>query len=91
MSNGYLLAAQADLGGQFGDVASGFGLRGGEHDRRWAPNEAAAAAMQGAANVGIVLSQVSDARRRRSWRCLHVLARSLRSAQLILAEPDASR
>jgi hypothetical protein len=46
MSNGYLLAAQADLGG-LGDIASGFGLDA-VSTTELGSNETTAAAMQGA-------------------------------------------
>lgn len=86
MSNGYLLAADADLS-ELGDIASGFGLEAvGAHSL--GAHAATAAAMQGAANVGIVLSHAAT-RDAAFVALLHVLARSLRSAQLILAEPDA--
>jgi hypothetical protein len=86
MSNGYLLAAQADLGG-LGDIASGFGLDA-VSTTELGSNETTAAAMQGAPNVGIVLSHAAT-RDVAFVALLHVLARTLRSAQLILAEPDA--
>lgn len=85
MSNGYLLVANADLP-NLGDVASGFDLQA-VSTMTFASDEAAATAMQGAANVGIVLSQVAT-RDAGFVALLHVLARSLRTAQLILAEPD---
>ncbi|MFN3463284.1 MAG: TIR domain-containing protein [Terricaulis sp.] len=86
MSNGYLLAADTDLPG-LGDIASGFGLEAvGAHTL--GPHQATAAAMQGAANVGIVLSDAST-RDAAFVALLHVLANALRSAQLILAEPGA--
>lgn len=86
MSNGYLLAANADLP-DLGDVASGFDLQA-VSTTTFASDEAAATAMQSAANVGIVLSR--NATRDVGFvALLHVLARSLRTAQLILAEPDA--
>lgn len=86
MSNGYLLAANADLPG-LGEIAEGFDLLPvgasdlGGHD-------ATVAAMQNAANVGLVISHAAT-RDASFVALLHVLARSLRSAQLILAEPDA--
>lgn len=86
MSNGYLLAAKADLP-DLGDVASGFDLQA-VSTSAFASDESAAAAMQSAANVGIVLSHGST-RDAGFVALLHVLARSLRSAQLILVEPDA--
>ncbi|MCA8885970.1 MAG: hypothetical protein KDA35_05065, partial [Hyphomonadaceae bacterium] len=57
MSNGYLLAANADLPG-LGDIASGFDLQAAGA-MAFASDEAAAAAMQSAANVGIVLSHAA--------------------------------
>lgn len=86
MSNGYLLAADADLPG-LGDIASGFGLEVVAATTLGAP-QAAAATMQGAANVGIVLSHAAT-RDASFVALLHVLAGSLHSAQIILAEPDA--
>ncbi len=86
MSNGYLLAAEADLPG-LQDVAGGFGLDA-VSAHTLGSLDATATAMQGAANVGIVLSQAAT-RDASFIALLHVLARSLRSAQLILAEPDA--
>jgi hypothetical protein len=86
MSNGYLLAADADLPG-LGDIASGFGLDAVGATDLGAP-QAAAATMQGAANVGIVLSHAAT-RDASFVALLHVLAHSLRSAQIILVEPDA--
>jgi hypothetical protein len=86
MSNGFLLAAETDLPG-LDDIASGFGLEAvGAHTL--GPHQTTAAAMQGAANVGIVLSQAAT-RDAAFVALLHVLANSLRSAQLILAEPGA--
>ncbi|MEQ1491886.1 MAG: hypothetical protein ABL932_15185, partial [Terricaulis sp.] len=86
MSNGYLLAANADLP-HLGEVASGFGLEA-VSAANFGTDAAAAAAMQGAANVGIVLSHAAT-RDAGFVALLHLLAGSLRSAQLILAEPDA--
>ncbi|MEZ5957262.1 MAG: toll/interleukin-1 receptor domain-containing protein [Hyphomonadaceae bacterium] len=86
MSNGYLLAADADLP-DLGDIASGFGLDAVGATSLGAP-QAAAALMQGAANVGIVLSHAAT-RDAAFVALLHVLANELRSAQIILAEPDA--
>lgn len=86
MSNGYLLAADADLP-DLGDIASGFGLDA-VNPHALGPHAASAAAMQGAANVGIVLSHAAT-RDAAFVALLHVLARSLRTAQLILVEPDA--
>lgn len=86
MSNGYLLAANADLP-DLGEVASGFGLEP-VSAATFGTDAAAAAAMQGAANVGIVLSRAAT-RDAGFVALLHILARSLRSAQLILVEPDA--
>ncbi len=86
MSNGYLLAADADLPG-LQDVASGFGLDP-VSTHALGSLDATATAMQGAANVGIVLSHAAT-RDASFVALLHVLARSLRSAQLILVEPDA--
>ncbi|MEQ1819231.1 MAG: toll/interleukin-1 receptor domain-containing protein [Terricaulis sp.] len=86
MSNGYLLAAKADLP-DLGEVAGGFDLQA-VSTSAFATDEAAASAMQSAANVGIVLSHRAT-RDAAFVALLHVLARSLRTAQLILVEPDA--
>lgn len=86
MSNGYLLAAKADLP-DLGEVASGFDLQA-VSTSAFATDEAASAAMQNAANVGIVLSHGAT-RDAAFVALLHVLARSLRTAQLILAQTDA--
>lgn len=86
MSNGYLLAADADLP-DLGDVAAGFGLDPLSATSLGSHQETATA-LQGAANVGIVLSQAAT-RDVSFVALLHVLANSLRTAQLILAEPDA--
>ncbi|MEZ5959996.1 MAG: toll/interleukin-1 receptor domain-containing protein [Hyphomonadaceae bacterium] len=86
MSNGFLLAADADLSG-VDDIASGFGLDA-VGAGSFGSHQAAAAAMQGASNVGIVLSHAAT-RDASFVALLHVLANSLRSAQLILDEPDA--
>jgi len=85
MSNGFLLAAEADLPG-VGDIASGFGLDA-VGAGSFGSHQAAAAAMQSASNVGIVLSHAAT-RDASFVALLHVLANSLRSAQLILAEPS---
>ncbi len=86
MSNGYLLAAEADLDG-VREIAAGFGLEaigattlGGQ--------DATASALSGAANVGIVLSQGAT-RDATFVALLLALSASLRAAQLILASPDA--
>ena len=86
MSNGYLLAANVDLP-DLGEVASGFDLQA-VSTSAFGTDEAAAAAMQSAANVGIVLSHAAT-RDAGFVALLHVLARSLRTAQLILVESDA--
>lgn len=86
MSNGYLLASDADLPGLH-DIAAGFGLDP-VSATQLGPDTAAAATLQGGANVGIVLTQAAT-RDAAFVALLHVLAQSLRSAQLILAEPDA--
>ncbi|MBK8542625.1 MAG: toll/interleukin-1 receptor domain-containing protein [Caulobacteraceae bacterium] len=86
MSNGYLLAADADLP-DLGDVAAGFGLDA-LSAASFGSHQDTAAALQGAANVGIVLSHAAT-RDVSFVALLHVLANTLRTAQLILAEPDA--
>jgi hypothetical protein len=86
MSNGYLLASDADLPGLH-DIAAGFGLDP-VSATQLGTDTAAAATLQGGANVGIVLTHAAT-RDAAFVALLHVLARSLRSAQLILAEPDA--
>ena len=86
MSNGYLLAADADLP-DLGDVAAGFGLDT-LSVASFGSHQETASALQSAANVGIVLSHAAT-RDASFVALLHVLANSLRTAQLILAEPDA--
>ncbi|MBL8544941.1 MAG: toll/interleukin-1 receptor domain-containing protein [Hyphomonadaceae bacterium] len=85
MSNGFLLAAQADLP-DLHDIASGFGLEA-VSAQSFGTDEAAATAMQSAANVGIVLTAAAT-RDANYIALLQVLSRTLRSAQLILADPD---
>ena len=85
MSNGFLLAAEADLPG-LREIASGFDLDA-VSVRSFGSDDAAATAMQEAANVGIVLSHAAT-RDATYVALLQVLARTLRTAQLILAEPD---
>ncbi len=88
MSNGYLVAASVDLAA-LDDIAQGFGLdiiaAHAITDR-----DAVGAALAGAANIGIVLS-VPAAREDAFVALLQVLADRLKSAQLILVEPDALR
>lgn len=85
MSNGFLLAAAADLSGLH-EIASGFGLDA-VSPQTFGTDAAAANAMQSAANVGIVLTDAAT--RDASYiALLQVLARTLRTAQLILSEPD---
>src|SRR5690606_13965527 len=86
MSNGYLLAAEADIDG-VREIAAGFGLEaigantlGGQ--------DATVAALANAANVGIVLSQGAT-RDAAFVALLLALSNSLHAAQLILAAPDA--
>lgn len=86
MSNGYLLASDADLSGLH-DIAAGFGLDP-VTATQLGTDAAAAATLQGGANVGIVLTNAAT-RDAAFVALLHVLARSLRSAQLILADPNA--
>ncbi len=85
MSNGFLLAAGSDLA-DLQEIASGFGLAP-VSAQSFGTDEAAATAMQSAANVGIVLSHAAT-RDATFVALLHILARTLRSAQLILAAPD---
>ncbi|MEQ1619535.1 MAG: hypothetical protein ABL883_14465, partial [Terricaulis sp.] len=88
MSNGYLVAAGVDLA-TLDDIAQGFGL-----DiiaaHTITDREAVGAALAGAPNIGIVLS-VPGAREDAFVALLQVLATRLKSAQLILVEPDALR
>jgi hypothetical protein len=88
MSNGYLVAASVDLAA-LDDIAQGFGLdiiaAHAITDR-----DAVGAALAGAANIGIVLS-VPAAREDAFVALLQVLADRVKSAQLILVEPDALR
>lgn len=88
MSNGYLVAAGVDLAA-LDDIAQGFGLdiiaAHAITDR-----DAVGAALAGAPNIGIVLS-VPAAREDAFVALLQVLAGRLKSAQLILVEPDALR
>lgn len=85
MSNGFLLAANADLA-DLREIADGFGLDA-VSAQAFSTDEAAAAAMQGASNVGIVLTHAA-AQDTTYIGLLQVLARTLRTAQLILVEPD---
>ncbi len=88
MSNGYLVAAGVDLA-TLDDIAQGFGLdiiaAHAITDR-----DAVGAALAGAPNIGIVLS-MQAAREDAFVALLQVLAGRLKSAQLILVEPDALR
>lgn len=88
MSNGFLLASDADLPGLH-DVASGFGLEA-VGATAWGSSAETVAALQDAANVGIVLSRAAQ-RDAVFVALLHALAGTLRSAQLLLAEPDVRR
>lgn len=84
MSNGYLIAAEADRAAAY-DLADGFGLEpltssvASAHD---------AAAIASAANVGIVLS-LGAAQDAAFTTLVRALASQLRAAQLILIEPEA--
>jgi hypothetical protein len=86
MSNGYLLAAEADIEAAR-EIGDGFGLDVigagaiGDH-------EAIGAALAGAANVGLVLSTAA-AQDEAFVALLQSLAQRLPRAQLILVEPEA--
>ncbi len=86
MSNGYLLAAEADFAA-VGDIGEGFGLDVigasalGDH-------EATAATLASAANVGIVLSTAAAADAN-YVSLLQALATRLSRAQLIVADAEA--
>jgi hypothetical protein len=86
MSNGYLVAAAADLSAAH-EIGDGFGLdvidASSVHDQR-----ATSAALAGAANVGLLLSNEA-ARDEAFVALLGSLATQLERAQLILATPDA--
>lgn len=86
MSNGYLLAAEADLGG-VRDLAAGFGLEA-ISGNTLGGQAATVSALSDAANVGIVLSHAAT-RDAAFVSLLHAVATSLHGAQLILATPDA--
>ncbi len=86
MSNGYLVAAAADLSAAH-DIAEGFGLdvidASSVHDQ-----QTTSAALAGAANVGVLLS--AEAARDEAFVALIAsLATQRESAQLILVTPDA--
>lgn len=85
MSNGFLLAAHADLP-DLREIADGFGLDV-VSPQTFSTDAAAAAAMQGAANVGIVLTHAAT-RDTIYVGLLQMLSRTLRSAQLILEDPS---
>ncbi len=86
MSNGFLIVAEADRNAAY-DLGDGFGLDVigaatlGDH-------EATLAALMGAANVGIVLSNAA-AQQADFVALLHALATRLNGAQLIVVEPEA--
>lgn len=86
MSNGFLIVAEADRNAAY-DLGDGFGLDVigaatlGDH-------EATAAALTGAANVGIILSNAA-AQQADFVALLHTLATRLGGAQLIVVEPEA--
>jgi hypothetical protein len=86
MSNGYLLAAEADLG-SVRELAAGFGLEA-ICANTLGSQAATVSALSDAANVGIVLSHAAT-RDAALVSLLHALATSLHGAQLILATPDA--
>ncbi len=85
MSNGYLLAAEADLAAAH-EVADGFGLDVIDASSIHDP-EATARALQGAANVGILLS-AAGAADEKFMALLASVAAQVARAQLILAEAD---
>lgn len=85
MSVGFLLASEADSA-DAREIAAGFGLDaisaaalGGQH--------AAVTTLQGAANVGVIISHAAT-RDAAFVALLLALSQSLRTAQLILASPD---
>ncbi|MGE0597742.1 MAG: hypothetical protein AB7P07_15400, partial [Hyphomonadaceae bacterium] len=86
MSNGYLVAAEPDLAAAH-ELGDGFGLdvidpaTAGDH-------EAVAAALAGAANVGLLLSRAA-AESSPFRQLLALLPARLGTPQLILADPDA--
>jgi len=86
MSNGYLVAAAADLAAAH-EIADGFGLdvidASSVHDQ-----QATSAALAGAANVGLILSEAA-ARDEAFLALLGGLATQLERAQLILVTPEA--
>lgn len=86
MSNGYLLAADADLAGAR-DIADGFGLDA-VGTSAFGDHEATAAALGASPNVGLILSNAaaSDAA---YVALLQTLAQRLLRAQLIVVDPDA--
>ncbi len=86
MSNGYLLAAEADIAA-VREIAAGFGLETiGVHSL--GGQEATAAGLANASNVGIVISRAST-REAAFVALVMALASSLRTAQVIVVEPDA--
>jgi TIR domain len=86
MSNGYLVAAEADLADAH-EIGAGFGLEvvdSADFDTA----EAVAAALAGAPNVGLILS-VAAGQSAGYVGLLQILAQHLPRAQLILVEPGA--
>jgi hypothetical protein len=86
MSNGYLLAAEADLAAAH-EIADAFGLDVIAADTVGSP-ENTATALAAAANVGILLS-LAAAEDEPFVALMRSLPAALRSAQLILAVPEA--
>ena len=86
MANGYLIAADIDIGA-VGDLGDGFGLDLIAVNSNTDP-DAVSAALEGAANVGVVLSMAA-AGEPAFVVFLQRMAPHLRSPQLILVEPDA--
>jgi hypothetical protein len=86
MSNGYLLAAEADIAAAR-EMAAGFGLETIDANTLGS-QQAAAAALAGADNVGIVISHAAT--RDAAFVALTLaLSTSLRTAQIIVVEASA--
>lgn len=86
MSNGYLAAASADLDAAR-DLADGFGLDATSASA-WSDSNTAAAALGGAANLGLMLSHAAT-RDAAYVALLQKLSTRPQGAQLILVEADA--
>lgn len=86
MSNGYLLAAQADIAA-VQEIGAGFGLET-IGANTLGSQQATIAALAEAANVGIVISHAAT-RDAAFVALVLALSTSLRTAQVIAAEPDA--